>query len=219
MLNINTAVIGHAIDIKLIPFLKRTQCKGKLISIGRLVFEKGFKYIIKAIAILRNIYPDIKIDIYGNGPLKENLQNLIISLGLENIVSLKGFLPYKQLILKLEKYDLFLSHPLETSYIAEAFLMANMETMTNGLPVITSDCGGVPYVIRDKAIVVEQKNVNQIVRAVQDFIENPKKVEKFSVEGRKYTEENYSVEVIAKKWDKVIKKFSRSFHVNKTKYD
>lgn len=209
-LKLNILTIGHAVDTNSIPFAERKECKGKLISAGRLVPEKGFEYIIRAIAGLKNKYPDIKLDIYGTGPLEGSLKNLIKSLDLENVVCLKGFLAHEKLMLNLKNYDLFVSHPLETSYIAEAFLMANIEAMANGLPVITSNCGGVPYVIRDRAIIVEQQKIGQIVRAIENFINNPKKVKDYSIRGRKYIEENYSVEIIARKWHRAIKEFKKT---------
>lgn len=206
-LNLNTIIIGHALDTDLITFVKRVESKGKLISIGRLAPEKGFDYIIRAIAILRRRYPKIKLDIYGAGPLGQKLQDLVKRLGLEKAVFFRGFIPYEELLLKLQNYDLFISHPIALPHFAEPFLMANMEAMAKGLPVITSNCGGVPYVVKDRAVVVEQKNIRQIVKAVEDFIENPSKAEKYSIEGRKYLEENYSTEVITKKWDKAIREF------------
>ncbi len=206
-IKIKNAVIGHSVQIENIPFVKRERFNGNMISMGRLVPEKGFEYIIQAIRILKKQHPEIKLDIYGDGILREKLQRLIQANGLTNNILLRRFLEYKQLLNKLGNYDLALSHPLETSYIAEAFLIANVEAMANGLPVITSDCGGVRYVVKDKAVVVQQKNVNEIVEAIEDFMKNAEKVKKFSIEGREYIVRNYSVEVIAKKWDKIIRKF------------
>jgi len=218
-IKMKNAVIGHSVQIKNIPFVKREGFRGNMISIGRLVPEKGFEYIIQAIRILKKQHPEVKLDIYGDGILREKLQRLIQANGLTNNILLRRFLEYKQLLNKLGNYDLALSHPLETSYIAEAFSMVNVEAMANGLPVITSNCGGVRYVVKDKAIVTEQKDVSQIVKAIEDFIKNPEKIEKSSVEGRKYIEKNYSVEVITKKWDEIIRKFLKSFYVKKTKYN
>lgn len=218
-LNLNALTIGHSLNINLISFIKRAKCKGNLISVGRLVPEKGFEYIIRAINILKRKYPEIKLDIYGTGSGGKEIQNLIRLLGLEKAVFLKGFLSYKNLISMLKNYDLFVSHPLETPHIAEAFLMANMEAMANGLPVITSNCGGVPYTVKDKAVVVEQKNINQIIKAVEDFMNSPDRAEKYSLAGRKYIEENYSVRVIAVKWDKAIREFVKNnyFYGEKTR--
>jgi glycosyltransferase involved in cell wall biosynthesis len=204
-LKIKTETIGHSVDARNISFVKRSSCEGKLVSVGRLSEEKGFEYIIEAVALIKSKYPKIKLDIYGEGPLKNKLLGLIKSFDLEDNVFLKGFLSYKDLTEIFKQYDIFVSHPLETSYIAEAFSMANMEAMASGLPVITTDCGGVPYIVKDKALILPQKDVKGIAEKIDFFIKNPSEVQSYSANGRKYVEENFSIEVIAKKWDKVIK--------------
>lgn len=206
-LKLNVTTIGYAVDVNLIPFVARKKCKGKLISIGRLVEEKGFEYIIRAIRRLKDKYPHLKLDIYGSGPLRNKLENLIRLLKLEGKVFLKGFLEYADLLKSLNDYDLFISHSITTKFWEEYFGMANLEAMANGLPVVTSNCGTVPYVVKDKAIIVEQKNVNQIIKAVENFMDNPQKVQEYSIKGRKYIEKNYSPEIVAKKWDEAIKNF------------
>ena len=204
-LNIKTFIIGHAVDTDLISFIKREKCEGYLLSVGRLVPEKGFQYIIKAVALLRYKYPNIKLDIYGIGQQKEELQNLINSLNAQDIIFLKGFLKYEELLKKMSDYDLFISHSIATKNWEEYFGMANLEAMVSGLPVISSNCGAVPWVLKGKAVIVGQKRVSEICEAVESFVNNPEKTEKFSTEGRKYVEKNYSIESMAKMWDKIIK--------------
>jgi glycosyltransferase involved in cell wall biosynthesis len=199
------SVIGHALNIDKIKFYKREKFNGKLLSIGRLVYEKGYEYIFQAMKKLVIDYPNLTLNIYGSGPLENELKRLVKKLNLENHIFLKDSLKYDDLMDKLKEYDLFISHPLETEYIAEAFHMGNMEAMTNGMPVITTDCGGVPYVVKDKAIICEQKSINDIVLAVKKLLEDKNLYSKMSEEGRKFIEDNYSLDVIVKKWISVLK--------------
>ncbi len=206
-LEISNEIIGYAVDLSLISFLERRECKGRLVSVGRLVQEKGFEYIIKAIASLKDKYPNIMLDIYGQGDLRDRLQKLIQSLGLDNMVFLKGFLRHEDLLKKLNSYDLFVSCPISTENWEEYFGMANLEALASGLPVITTDSGAITFVMKDKAVILEQKNENQIAMAIENFINNPRLVQSYSIGGRKYVQENYSVPVVANKWDKAIKGF------------
>jgi glycosyltransferase involved in cell wall biosynthesis len=202
---IKTKTIGHAVDTALIPFVARTQCQGKIVSIGRLVESKGHRYIIEAMALLVKKYPRVTLDIYGAGPLEASLQALIASLALETSVTLKGFLPYKDLVAVFNHYDAFVSHPVAVERFEEPFLMANMEAMAAGLPVVTSNCGGVPYVVQDNATVVEQKDIAQIADALQSLMNHPTLVQKYSVQGREFIEKKYSIPVVAEQWDQVVK--------------
>jgi len=198
------SIIGHALDVDKIKFYQREKFNGKIVSIGRLVYEKGYIYIFKALEKLIKKYPYITLDIYGDGPLKTKLEQNIKEMSLENNIFLKGSLKYDNLMKSLKEYDLFISHPLEVEHIAEAFHMGNMEAMANGIPVITSDCGGVPYVVKDRAIICKQKYVEDIENAIENFIQNENLFPMMSLKGRKFVEDNYSIEIIFEKWKKLI---------------
>lgn len=219
-IKLKTKTIGHAIDTDKIKFKQRNVFNGKLISIGRLVEEKGYKYIIQAIKNLEENYPFLSLDIYGTGPLYDLIFEQIKELKLESKVRLLGFIDNHALLKQLNDYDAFISHPLEMSYIAEAFHMGNMEAMANGLPVITTDCGGVPYVVKDYAIITEQRNIKSIEKAIVQILENKSFYSDLSKNGRKYIENEFSLEIIVNKWKLLLEgEKINEFHTNfTTKY-
>jgi glycosyltransferase involved in cell wall biosynthesis len=203
-LNLDTVIIGHAIDTKAIKFCQRSQSKGRLLSVGRLVEEKGYFYIIMAVFSLKKKFPSITLDIFGEGPLFNEIYNLITQLKLNDNVRLNGFINNELLISRLHDYDLFISHSIETPNIAEAFHMGNMEAMANGLPVITTDCGGIPFVVRGNALMSSQRNISSIIDNVSLLLQNDDLVYQYSKLGRTYIEENFSIDVIAKKWSNLL---------------
>lgn len=203
-LRLNTYTIGHAIDINKIKFKQREIFNGKLISVGRLVEEKGYKYLIEAVKNLQVTYPLLCLHIYGAGPLKQKLLEQINKLELDSCVKLYGYIDNNSLLEKLNDYDAFISHPLEMKYIAEAFHMGNMEAMANGLPVITTDCGGVSYVVKNFALINEQRNIKSIEESISEFIQNDVLYKSFSTNGRIYIENEFALNVIIKKWEKVL---------------
>lgn len=201
---LQTEVIGHAVDIEKIPFLQRTHCSGKLVAVGRLSSEKGFPEIIQAVSLLTKRYPGITLDIYGDGPLRQQLERRIAQNGLQNSIFIKGSLDRDALLRQLAQYDVFVSHPLAVGFIAEAFSMANMEAMASGLPVITANCGGVPYVVNNKAVVVEQKDISGLAQAIATFMDSPDMVARYSLDGRRYVEEHFSLDTITDRWHAAI---------------
>jgi len=201
---LKTRVIGHSLKLDKFNFIERASFKGKILSIGRLVEEKGYIYIFSAIKQIIVHYPDVTLDVYGEGPLEKDLSDYIKENNLHNNIFLRGFLEHKKLLNSFCDYDLFISHPIEMDHIAEAFHMGNMEAMASGLPVITTDCGGVPFVVKDNAIVCRQMSIEDIVKSIEKLLTDKILFNKMSVKSRKYIEDNFSHEIIVKKWREVF---------------
>lgn len=125
----------------------------QLLAMGRLIDWKGHRFLIEALARFRDICtPDVHLTIvYGNGDQElDPLTSLVASLRLESHVT---FLPFVDLALDpgfLARFDLFV-HPSSVSdqspYPTESFGVALLEAIASGLPVITTDAGGLPEVV------------------------------------------------------------------------
>ena len=111
--------------------LKLEKNKINLVSVGRLHFLKGYDRLIECMHLLdeEHLLKNVKLDIYGDGPEKENLINLIDNYNLSDYIELKGKVtnPYKY----LKNYDLFV-----LSSRNEAFGLVIVEAMTLGVPVL-----------------------------------------------------------------------------------
>ena len=119
--------------------------KKLILSIGRLVPYKGFPYLIEAMSLLPD---DYQLVIGGNGPLKESLQTLIQEKGLQERVTLAGFIPDEDLADWFGACDCFvLSSILKT----EAFGIVQIEAMSCGKPVVATQIpqSGVSWVNED----------------------------------------------------------------------
>lgn len=109
-----------------------------ILAVGRLVYYKGFEYLIRAMARV-----NAKLLIVGDGPLRGKLQSLIASLGIENKVVLTGKVP-DQIAPYYHAADMFVLPSIARS---EAFGIVQAEAMASGLPVVNTRLeSGVPYV-------------------------------------------------------------------------
>ncbi|MGY6275598.1 glycosyltransferase [Methylomonas sp. MgM2] len=150
----------------------------KLLSVGRLVEWKGHEFAIRALKIFKDTCtPDVHLTIvYGNsGDLLEYTETLIRETGLEQNVSLVPFVNFKERPDYYSNFDCFV-HPSTYSsnqyQQSETFGVAVLEAIAAGLPVITTDAGGLPEVIGEEtkfAKIVPHANSIAIAEALSEF--------------------------------------------------
>ncbi|MDO8330190.1 MAG: glycosyltransferase [Fluviicoccus sp.] len=138
------AVIPLGVDVSGIPSdplivdeIKREYGGRKLVfSLGRLVYYKGFDYLIDAASRLPD---DVAVVIGGIGELEGALREKLASLKLENKVYLIGGIPFKKLGAYFKACDVFCLPSLERS---EAYGVVQMEAMYFGKPVVSTSIPG-----------------------------------------------------------------------------
>lgn len=109
--------------------------KFKMISVGRLVYQKGFDRLIDACRMLSDEGFDFELIILGEGNEREKLESSILKFNLEDKVKLLGFQgnPYKY----MKQCDLFVC-----SSRAEGFSTVATEATILGIPIVTTACAG-----------------------------------------------------------------------------
>lgn len=140
-----------------------------LVSAVRLVALKGLQRAIKALALLAERYPRLKLVVAGEGPYKSQLEDLIRQTGLGPRVCLLGFLPPRRLagFYALGQVAVF------PSMGEEALGLSIAEAMACGLPVVASQLGGVPEVVGDKGLLVPPKDDQALAQAIARLLDDP----------------------------------------------
>lgn len=180
-------VIYNAVEQPIVRERTPIGDKDFILSIGRLVPWKGFGTLIE---IMPDLPKEMKLVIIGSGPQEESLKFKVKSLKLEERVQILGQVPHDQLVNYFAQAGIFV---LNSGYEGLSHLI--LEAMQQGVPVITTDIGGNPELIKDgyNGILIEYNNKNQIKEAIlklwfdqdlqQKFIDNSlKELEKFSLD-------------------------------------
>ena len=131
------------------------------VTCGRLVEQKGHRYLIEAAPQIIEKCPEIVFLFLGDGKLKAELQAMIGESQLDKHFVLAGMLD--NIVEVLPGCDIMI-HP----SIEEPFGIAILEGMRAQLPVVASRVGGIPEVAADNetALLVEPKDAAEIARAV-----------------------------------------------------
>ena len=170
----------------------------KIISIGRLHALKGYEYLLKAFKLLRESGINANLIILGEGPERENLENLARNLGIDSHVILTGFKenPYKY----MKNSDIFVLPSL-----SEAFGCAIIEAMACGIPVIATRCSGpVDIITKDvNGLLVPVKDEKALANAIINLIMDKEKAKKLSEEGIKRVKD-FDVKKIVNEYEKVF---------------
>ena len=166
-----------------------------IISVGRLSKEKNFELLIKSFAKAFKDNSNFKLNIYGQGDLKNELDALIVNEGLSNQVKLAG--RTNDIRKVYSEADMFV---LSSDF--EGMPNALLEAMAVGVPSIATNCQSGPSDIIDdgkNGLLVPINNVDAMEDAMRKLYESSELREKFSREGHKKIKDICSAENIAKR--------------------
>ncbi len=136
-------------------------------AVGRLSPEKGFDVLIRAFDQVLATGTPAKLVIAGEGPLKEELQKLIVELGREDSIKLLGHVPDSRTV--FNALDVFV-----LSSRREGLPNVLLEAMASRVPTIATPVGGVPNVVTHEqdALLVPVDNVDEMAVALTRLLNN-----------------------------------------------
>lgn len=136
-----------------------------IVSLGRLVREKGYDQLIAAWTLIENQHPDWSLHIYGEGEDREKLEKIIITHNLKNI-HLKGLTNDVQAV-----YDNAAFYVMSSRF--EGFGMVLIEAQSRGLPIVSFDCPSGPAEIIHHdidGILVSNGNVRALADSIIELM-------------------------------------------------
>jgi glycosyltransferase involved in cell wall biosynthesis len=159
---------------------------------GQLIPRKGHRYLLEAVASLRASHPNIRLVIFGEGYLGNQLRAQAASLGLGDVVQFAGF--REDLDDYVSCFDLF-AHPA----LAEGLGVATLKAAAAGVPVVGFNAGGVIEAVANEktGLLVPPEDVAALAAAIARLADDENLRQQFSDAGRLRMRNEFSIDTMA----------------------
>jgi glycosyltransferase involved in cell wall biosynthesis len=178
-----------------------------ILFVGRLSEEKGVKYLIEALAILKRRGIKFQTRIIGSGPEENQLKQLAESYGLnQKNIEFTGWVNRNNIINHYKWANVFIG-PSITSKTGgkEALGVVFLEASAASLPIIATRTGGIIDIIKDgeTGFLVNEKSAAGICHKLIE-LQDPKLRERLGKNAQRYVSDNFSWESVAKQYNKMF---------------
>ncbi|MGI9264094.1 MAG: glycosyltransferase, partial [Gammaproteobacteria bacterium] len=160
-------------------------------AVGQLIQRKGHRYLLEAMADPEGSHQTTRLIVFGEGPLRPELEAQSVSLGLQDRVCFAGF--RDDLDPMLACLDIVV-HPALTEGLGVALLKA----AAAGVPVVAFDAGGVREAVKhgQTGLLVPPKDVVALRDSISYLIDHRDKLEQFGTCGRERMQKEFSVDAM-----------------------
>lgn len=194
----HVTVITNPIDPVLMKDINyNSNCK-KIVTVGRICYQKYYEKLVEVAAIVLPKYNDWTWEVYGDGNDRTKIEELIDKNNLTGKLILKGDVS--------NMYELYKNYSFQvmTSRF-EGFPMTLLEGIANGLPLIGFNIAGVNDIIKNEknGYLVDAYNQNKMAAAIEKLIMDVNLRKKMSLFNKK-NRDIYAIEKTANSWNKLF---------------
>ena len=213
---IKVDVIPNGIDVR--QYRKKNEYRKnvyRFVTVSRLIDCKNIELSMYAFKTVHEKYPEIELDIYGEGYLHDHLQGVIDKENMGDYVSLQGYKSQEEIIGLLSDYDVFY-----LLTVADSFGQVFIEAMACGLPVICADIGGPKDIVVDHktGIMAKANDKESAEKAIMYYIEHPEIARDHGINGHERICNYFTIEYIAEMhirlFEETVRKYSEEYLCN-----
>lgn len=204
-------VIPFGIDLNVFnpEKVKTTKKKGEIVIgfVKHLEKSYGADTLIKAFSLAEKKTPNSSLWLVGGGTQEGDLRALVKRLNLQKKIKFVGAVPNNEVPNYLASFDIFVM----PSMVEEAFGVSALEAEAMEVPVVASNTGGVPEVVKDgeTGLLVESKNPKALADAVTKLIGNGGLRKEMGKKGREFVLKNYDLNKNAEKMNELYSKLAK----------
>ena len=172
-----------------------------LLTVARLVPHKGQDNVIRALAILKHQFRDLRYVLVGEGHDEQRLRDIARELNVEDRVGFVGPMRDDELPEAYATSTLYVGMSrIDREINAEGYGISFLEAAASGVPSVAGDSGGVRSAVRDgeTGVIVPPENVDAIVSAIRTMLVEENRRREMGAAARRAVETYYN-------WDRVAR--------------
>ncbi|KLN63800.1 glycosyltransferase family 4 protein [Vibrio sp. VPAP30] len=194
--------IYNGLDLNDFPYTSPNQREPRICAIGRLVEKKGFCDLVAACHLLKQQGVVFQCELIGDGELKPEIEKQIHSLGIQDVVTMQGSLPQKEVKARLRQAAVFAAPcVIGEDGNRDGLPTVLLEAMALGTPCVSTAVTGIPEVIFNgkTGLMVEQHNPNSLAEALKQMLENSELRVRLAEQARLLIEREFDIHENCKK--------------------
>jgi glycosyltransferase involved in cell wall biosynthesis len=167
-----------------------------ILAVGRLVEKKGFGDLILAADLLRRRGQSFRVQIIGDGPLRQALERGVAERGLQDCVTLLGAQPHDMVRAAYQRAVIFVL-PCVVAGDGDRDGLPNvlLEAMASGLPVVSTSIVGIPDLIDSECdgLLIPPSDPGALASALERLLVDPQLRDRLARAARGKIEERFSI--------------------------
>jgi colanic acid/amylovoran biosynthesis glycosyltransferase len=185
----------------------------RILTVARLVEIKGHDCAIRAVARLRERHTGVRYDIVGDGPLRRQLEQLVIELGLQDAITIHGAQNGAFIRQLMDQAHLALLASVTVEGDQEGQGLVVQEAQAAGLPVVATQHGALPEGMMPgrSGLLVPERDVEALADALNYLIEHPELWPAMGREGRKFVEEHHDARKLSQQLAELLGKAASDY--------
>lgn len=177
-----------------------------VLTVGRLQRRKGHDQMIRALATIRELIPNVLYAIVGDGEQRQALEDLVAAENLGGHVQFLGRLDEDEMVRCYQQCDLFVLPNRAIGRDIEGFGLVLLEAQACGKPVVAGDSGGTAETMRipETGLVVPCERVEELVSVITELLSDPDRLASMGVAARHWAVAHFDWDAVGQKAGKVL---------------
>jgi len=171
----------------------------EILFVGRLVERKGVEYLVRAMPMVCERGVDAHLTVVGNGHWEKEIREAIEAVGAGDLVTMAGRVSDEEKARLYKNCDVYV-HPaiVDPRGDTEMLGVVLIEAMAYARPLIASDVGGIPDVVKDgeTGLLVPEKNPEKLAEAMVRILTDPALAARLGQAGREFQRSYFD-------WDRI----------------